>query len=71
MDQVIRTEKLTLSIPEAAKLIGISDPHMRQLARTEGFPAFNVGKRILISVKGLEAWVEEQARKGTNRGEYL
>ena len=60
----IDTPKLTLSIPEAAKHLGISDTTMRQLARTAGFPAFTVGKRLLISVKGLEAWVEERARKG-------
>ena len=60
---IIETQKLTLSIPEAAKRLGISDTSMRQLARTKGFPSFNVGCRILVSAKGLEAWVEEQARK--------
>lgn len=64
MNQKIESPKLTLSIPEAASQLGISDNTMRQLARTEGFPAFNVGTRLLISAKGLEAWVEEQARKG-------
>lgn len=68
MDQIIKTEKLTLSIPEAAKRIGISDTSMRQLARTAGFPAFRVGSRWLISAKGLEVWVEEQTRKGANGG---
>ena len=68
MDTIVKTEKLTLSIPEAAKRIGISDTSMRQLARTEGFPAFRVGCRLLVSVKGLEKWVEEQARKGINEG---
>lgn len=63
-DGKVVNQKLTYSIPEAAKLLGISDNTMRQLARTEGFPAFNVGTRILISVKGLAGWVEEQARKG-------
>ena len=67
MNQTVKSEKLTLSIPEAAKRIGVSDTTMRQLARTEGFPSFKVGYRILISVKGLEAWVEEQARKGANQ----
>lgn len=68
MDQIVKSEKLTLSIPEAAERLGISDTYMRQLARTTGFPAFTVGKRLLISVKGLEAWVEAQARKGVNEG---
>ena len=64
VQQIIKEQKLTLSIPEAAKRLGISDTSMRQLARTSGFPAFNIGSRILISAKGLEAWVEEQAKKG-------
>ncbi|MBQ9165400.1 MAG: helix-turn-helix domain-containing protein [Oscillospiraceae bacterium] len=64
MEEIIKSEKLTLSVPEAARRLGICDTSMRTLARTEGFPAFNVGNRLLISAKGLEAWVEEQARKG-------
>ena len=63
-DQIVQSPKLVLSIPEAAKLLGISDNTMRQLARVEGFPAFNVGKRVLISIKGLETWVQDQAEKG-------
>lgn len=56
--------KLTLSIPEAAKVIGVSDTKMYQLARTAGFPTVHLGGRILVSAKGLERWVEEQAQKG-------
>lgn len=70
MDQIVKTEKLTLSIPEAAKRLGISDPHMRCLARTAGFPAFNVGKRVLISAKGLEEWVEKMSQRGTEKGVF-
>lgn len=64
IQQIIKEQKLALSVPEAAKRLGISDTSMRQLVRTAGFPAFNIGSRILISAKGLEAWVEEQAQKG-------
>ena len=60
--------KLTFSIPEAAKVIGISKTKMYELARTKGFPTILVGKRILISAKGLERWVEEQACKGYEYG---
>ena len=64
MDQTVIPAKLTYSIPEAAKHLGISDTTMRQLARTEGFPSFYVGKRLLVSIKGLADWVEKQAQKG-------
>lgn len=56
-------EKLAISIPEAAKVLGVSRTRMYQLAKSAGFPTVNVGKRILISVKGLERWVDEQTRK--------
>lgn len=57
-------EKLTYSIAEAAKVLGISETTMRNLSRTQGFPCVVVGTRRLISIKGLERWVEEQAGKG-------
>ena len=57
-------EKLVLSIPEAAKVLGISAPTAYELAKKKGFPTITVGKRILVSAKGLERWVEEQAEIG-------
>ena len=56
--------RLTLSIPEAAKILGVSASKMYQIAKIKGFPTVQVGKRILVSAKGLERWVEEQAEKG-------
>lgn len=64
MDVNVKDQKLTLSISEAAEKLGISANTMRVLARRKGFPAFNVGNRILISANGLAAWVEEQAQNG-------
>lgn len=56
-------EKLTLSIREAAEVVGISTRYMYELAKVEGFPTIKVGKRLLVSRKGLERWVEEQTAK--------
>lgn len=56
-------EKLTLSIPEAAKALGIGNNKMYELARSEGFPTITVGSRRLIPLKGLERWLEEQTQK--------
>lgn len=64
MESEVKNQKLTLSIPEAANQLGISANTMRQLARTKGFPAFNIGCRLLVSAKGLEEWVEKQAQSG-------
>ena len=56
--------KLTLSVPEAADILGVSPSKMYQIVRIQGFPTIQVGKRLLVSAKGLERWVEEQAQKG-------
>ena len=56
--------KLTLSVPEAADILGVSPAKMYQIVRIQGFPTIQVGKRLLVSAKGLERWVEEQAQKG-------
>lgn len=55
--------KLTLSVDEAAQMLGLSRPIVTELTHTEGFPAFNVGKRILIHAQGLAQWVDQQTEK--------
>ena len=54
MKDVIVSPKLTMSVPEAAEVLGISVPSMYTLAKSEGFPTLVIGNRLLISVKGLE-----------------
>lgn len=60
---VVPIERLTLTVPEAAKVLGISQNKMYDLARSEGFPTITVGKRRLIPRKGLERWIEKQTEK--------
>lgn len=57
-------EKLTLSIPEAAEILGVSSSKMYQIAKIKGFPTIQLGKRLRVSTKGLTRWIEEQAEKG-------
>ena len=64
LGQIVPRPKLTYSVPEAAQVLGISESRMRQLVRSEGFPTVHIGRRSLVSIKGLERWVEEQAAKG-------
>ena len=63
-----RIEPLAVSTAEAARLLGVSRPTIYQLIYRADFPAFKVGARTLISVAGLERWVEAQAG-GVNDGE--
>lgn len=64
MEGVIRHEKLTLSVPEAAQIVGVSQSKMYEIVKIKGFPTIQIGRRLLVSAKGLERWIEEQAKKG-------
>lgn len=64
MEGVIKHDKLTLSVPEAAALIGVSASKMYEIVRIQGFPAIRVGKRVLVNAKKLEAWLDEMTEKG-------
>ena len=59
-----RQEKLVLSVPEAAALLGISSSKRYEVVRIQGFPAIKVGKRVLVNAKKLEAWLDEMTEKG-------
>ena len=61
---VVPKPKLTLTVPEAAELVGISVSKMYEIVRIEGFPAIRFGKRILVNRKRLEGWLDEQSEKG-------
>ena len=57
-------DKISLTIAEAAQLIGISRPKMYELVRTGQFHTVNIGKKILISRQSLMDWL----KKGDNYG---
>lgn len=57
-------EKLTYSVAEAAKVLGVSENKMYQIVRIADFPTIRVGGRLLVHKKGLEEWAEAQAKKG-------
>lgn len=54
-------DKLAVGTTEAAELLGISRPTLYQLLNRADFPSFRVGGRVLISVSGLQAWIDRQA----------
>lgn len=51
---------LGLTIPQAAKLLGVTEACMRELCHRQGFPAVLVSGRYLISRAGLTRWLEAQ-----------
>ena len=53
-------EPLAVGTTEAARLLGVSRPTLYQLLNRQDFPSFRVGNRVLISVAGLQAWIDQQ-----------
>ena len=46
------------------KVLPLSYRRWYEIAKTPGFPAFSVGRKIMISKNGLEKWIAEQMEKG-------
>lgn len=57
-------EKKTYSVEEAAQAVGISTRYMYDLVKTDGFPVIQVGRRLLVPIKALDLWLEEQSQRG-------
>lgn len=54
---------LAVSAAEAARLLGVSRPTLYQLLNRDDFPSFRVGNRVLVSVSGLQDWIERQTKE--------
>ena len=60
-------DRLTLTVEQAGKMLGISRATAYQLANQGKLPAIRLGRRLLISKAGLERMVNE-ARTKTQTG---
>lgn len=58
-----KLEPLAVGTTEAARLMGISRPTLYQLLSRADFPSFRVGGRVLVSVAGLQAWIDRQTKE--------
>ena len=58
------SERLALSIPEAAKALGVSERLMRTIL--PDIPHCHVGNRVVIPVALLGEWLRKQAEKEQN-----
>lgn len=54
-------EKMLMTVDEMRKVTGFSRPMAYKMVNREDFPKVRVGRRIMIPVKQLEAWIERQA----------
>ena len=55
--------KLSLTISEAAESLGLSVRTIEQLVRMGQLPVVRVGRRVLIPVKALSAWLDQQTQQ--------
>ena len=58
-------EKITLSVEEVGKKLGVSRPIAYELTKRQGFPVLRIGRRIVIPVDGLMEWIRSNT---VNRG---
>ena len=56
--------KMTLSVREAAELIGISKPKMYELIHSNEIPSIHVGKKIVIARQALMDWLSKGIPNG-------
>lgn len=50
-------ERLTLTVEEAGKRLGISRPMAYELTKRPDFPVLRIGRRIVIPIDGLDLWI--------------
>lgn len=58
---------LVLNVRELADSLQVSMPTAYAMTELPGFPVFRVGKKKLIPVADLEAWLSREASKGTDQ----
>jgi len=58
------SERLALSIPEAAKAVGVSERLLRELL--PDIPHCRLGNRVVIPVAPLDEWLRKQSEKEEN-----
>ena len=54
-------ENICITVPEMGKRLGVSRAMAYNLVNARDFyPAFRIGKRVLVRVDALEKWLDEQ-----------
>ena len=54
-------ENYCITVPEMSKRLGVSRAMAYNLINSKNFyPAFRIGKRVLVRVDALEKWLDEQ-----------
>jgi excisionase family DNA binding protein len=60
--QLATNVRLLISVPDAAQRCGLSDSLLYYLIQQGQFPHIRVRRRILVPVKAMEEWIDQQTR---------
>ena len=50
---------MSLTVDEMAKELNISRTTAYELVKQDGFPAFRIGRKVLVNRRGLQRWMDE------------
>ena len=56
---------MAMSVEDMAEELAIGRNVAYELVQQPGFPSFQIGRRVLVSRKGLQEWIDEQCKKGS------
>ena len=59
-----KIERLTVTVPQMAEMIGISRPKAYELANRADFPAIRLGRKIVVPKDKLRDWLDRQVEMG-------
>ncbi len=60
-------DRLALSLAEAARALGVSERHVREMLSE--LPHVHLGRRVVIPVDSLREWLRDRARAERSRAE--
>jgi len=63
-DRIRQSDELAVSVPEAARLLGIGKTKMHDLLANGEIPATKIGARTVVRRAALESWLEQQEAGG-------
>ncbi|UZE10529.1 helix-turn-helix domain-containing protein [Pseudomonas sp. B21-053] len=65
MEQAHQIAPLSVSVEDAARIVGYSRSGVYELIASGDLKAFKLGRRRLILMTELKAWIERAAKAGT------
>ena len=61
---------LMLSVPDVAKVLGISRAGAYELAHSKEFPSMKIGSRIIVPIVSTANWQSASPRRRTQSGHW-